>query len=91
MRARSERDGARLKVGDEVLAVWGLTGPSPVARRGRVYSIIDLEPARPAVYRIMLNKPARGGKLHDVPKANYKGSWKAHVRAFPFDDLITIR
>jgi hypothetical protein len=100
MRARGERGRRRprprLKVGSEVVVVWGLSGAGPVARRGRVYSILYPATISPKerdeiIYRVQLTRTARGGKLHDIPRNRYKGSWKAHCERCPWDWLVEIR
>ena len=87
MRVRSEGGGRKrklpLKVGDEVLVVWGLDGVAPLARRGRIYSIYDSMVTHLSVYRILLNRPAHGAKLHTIPPNCYEEPWKAHCEKCP--------
>ena len=90
MSTRSNRPfRPRLKVGSEVVVVWGLSGAGPVARRGRIYSV--LARGQSVIYRVQLARAARGGKLHDVPSDRYKGSWKAHCEKCPWDWMVEIR
>ncbi len=98
MRVRSEgaqqRSKPRLKVGAEVVAVWRLHHlppvHHPVARRGRVYSVVFPD-GKSTVYRVLLDRAAHGAKLYDVPATHYEGSWEAHCRRYPWDRTIQIR